>query len=318
MDDSIASAVTLHCPRPRAARPGIADLCALRNTAITFAARFAYGESPFDHSHVPTTTSTERPKVLDGESRRNPLIKWLFLPLRWAYKLYFAFVFFVSLVILYLPFRILLFKPKRYEKAFRLKRIWAFFLQCASGVFLRVERHGPLPKAPYIICCNHSSYLDIIQMYNVIPEYFLFMGKYELLKWPLFNMFFKGMNIAVNRGSHVEAAKAFRRAAKALDRGTSLAMFPEGTIPAFTPRMKPFKDGAFKLAIEKQVPIVPVTFLDHWRLFGEPLELFGRARPGIARAVVHPPIPTVGLTEADLVDLRSRVYRVIEEPLISN
>lgn len=94
-------------------------------------------------------------------------------------------------------------------------------------------------------------------MYNVIPEYFLFMGKYELLRWPLFNMFFKDMNIAVNRGSHVEAAKAFRRAANALDRGTSLALFPEGTIPVFTPRLKPFKDGAFKLAIEKQVPIVP-------------------------------------------------------------
>ena len=50
-------------------------------------------------------------------------------------------------------------------------------------------------------------------MYNVIPEYFLFMGKYELLRWPLFKIFFKDMNIAVNRGNRVEAAAAFRRAA---------------------------------------------------------------------------------------------------------
>lgn len=260
----------------------------------------------------------ERPRVRDGESRRNPVARWLFLPLRWAYKLWFGAVFFCSLVVLYLPFRVLLKKPDRYARAFRLKRAWAWFLQWASGVPVRLVRRAPLPEPPYVICCNHSSYLDIIQMYNVIPRYFLFMGKYELLKWPLFNIFFKGMNIAVNRGSHTEAAKAFRRAAQAIDRGTSIALFPEGTIPDCTPRMKPFKDGAFKLAIEKQVPIVPVTFLDHWRLFGEPLELLARARPGIARAVVHDPIPTQGLTEADLPALRRRVYEVIEGPLLAD
>jgi 1-acyl-sn-glycerol-3-phosphate acyltransferase len=167
-----------------------------------------------------------------------------------------------------------------------------------------------------VICSNHGSYLDIIQMYNVIPQYFLFMGKYELLRWPLFKIFFKDMNIAVNRGSHIEAAKAFRRAAEALDRGTSIAIFPEGTIPLDAPRMKPFKDGAFRLAIEKQVPIVPVTFVNHWELFGEPEQFTSRARPGMARAVVHQPIDTKGLTEADLVALRRRVYEVIEGPLL--
>ncbi len=244
------------------------------------------------------------------------LLKWLFLPLRWLYKLYFTLVFFGSLALLYIPFRILLFRPKRYQHAFRLKRAWAFFLQYALFIPVWIERRAALPRAPYIICCNHSSYMDIIQMYNVVPTYFLFMGKYELLRWPLFNIFFKGMNIAVNRGSRVEAAKAFRKAARTLDRGTSLALFPEGTIPAFTPRMKPFKDGAFRLAIEKQVPIVPITFVDHWRLFGEPTELMSRGRPGIARAVVHEAVPTAGLTMDDLVPLRDRVFRTIEEPLL--
>lgn len=260
--------------------------------------------------------TSERFRVIPGEERRSPVLKWLFLPLRCVYKVYFALVFFGSLVVLYIPFRVLLYRPRRYQRAFKLKRAWAFFLQWALLIPLRVERRAPLPKAPYIICCNHGSYLDIIQMYNVVPEYFLFMGKYELLKWPLFNIFFKGMNIAVNRGSRVEAAKAFRKAAGALDRGTSLALFPEGTIPAFAPRMKPFKDGAFRLAIEKQVPIVPITFTDHWRLFGEPPEFLSRARPGIAHAVVHPAIPTTGLTMDDLVALRDRVYRTIEEPLL--
>jgi 1-acyl-sn-glycerol-3-phosphate acyltransferase len=157
----------------------------------------------------------QKHRVQDSESRRSLAAKWLFMPFRSLYKAYFALVFFGSLVVLYIPFRVLLFTPRRYQRAFRLKRAWANFLQWASLVPVRVEQHAPLPKAPYVICCNHSSYLDIIQMYNVIPEYFLFMGKYELLKWPLFNIFFKDMNIAVNRGSHIEAAKAFRRAAPA-------------------------------------------------------------------------------------------------------
>jgi 1-acyl-sn-glycerol-3-phosphate acyltransferase len=263
-----------------------------------------------------TAPPPARSRIRDGESRRNPVAKWLFLPFRLLFKLWFGAVFFFSLVLLYIPFRILLHKPDRFRLAFRLKCRWASVLQFISLVPLRVKRNGPLPKAPYIICCNHGSYLDIVHMYNVIPDYFLFIGKYELLRWPMFKMFFKEMNIAVNRGNHMEAAKAFRRAAQALDKGTSIAIFPEGTIPAHAPRMKPFKDGAFKLAIEKQVPIVPVTFLDHWRIFGEPTDLLSRGRPGVPRAVVHPPVHTAGMTEADLVTLRQRVFAIIEEPLL--
>ncbi|HRH39540.1 MAG TPA: hypothetical protein PK760_14420, partial [Flavobacteriales bacterium] len=76
----------------------------------------------------------EQPRVLDGELRRNPVMRWLFLPVRWLYKLWFGLVFFSSLVILYVPFRILLHRPRRYYKAFRLKRIWARYLQLAIGV----------------------------------------------------------------------------------------------------------------------------------------------------------------------------------------
>ncbi|MBK6370898.1 MAG: hypothetical protein IPF64_14030 [Flavobacteriales bacterium] len=82
---------------------------------------------------VTETISNERIRVMDGESRRSPVLKWVFLPLRLLYKCYFALVFFLSLVVLYIPFRILLFRPKRYQMAFRLKRTWAFFLRSTSS-----------------------------------------------------------------------------------------------------------------------------------------------------------------------------------------
>ena len=265
-----------------------------------------------------TTAHSVKARIADGESRRSPLARWLLLPFRLLFKLWFGISFFLALLVLYIPFKRMLRKPSGYRKAFTLKKNWAGFQQYLSLIPISIHRKAKLPPPPYIICCNHSSYLDIIHMYNVVPEYFLFMGKSELERWPLIGMFFKGMNIAVDRSSNMGAAKAFRRASQLLDQGVSIAIFPEGTIPPFTPRMKPFKDGAFKLALEKQLPIVPITFLDHWRLLGEPSDLFSRARPGISRAVLHAPIATKGMTEADLIALRQQVFNTIEAPLLTD
>lgn len=266
------------------------------------------------------TTSAPQPaeglRVADGDGLRKPWAVWLFLPLRWVYKVWFGLVFFLSLLVLYLPFRLLLRSERTYPRAFRWMRGWARFLNYALLVPVSVRRMAPLPRPPYVICINHGSYLDIIHTYNVVPHYFLFMGKYELLKWPLFNIFFKGMNIAVNRSSRTGAGRALVKASRALDRGTCVAIFPEATIPLSAPRMKAFKDGAFKLAIEKQVPILPVTFLDNWRLFGDPEQVLSRSRPGRARAVVHAAIPTAGLVEEDLDILRRKVFETIEGPLL--
>lgn len=259
----------------------------------------------------------DAPLIPDGESLRVPLFRWLLVPFRLAFKVWFVLVFFITLTLLYLPFKVLLKRQRGYGRAFRLKRVVAWILTWFGWMPPRIQRHGELPRPPYIACSNHGSYIDIPQMYNVVPDYFLFMGKYELQRWPLLRIFFKGMDIAVNRGSHVEAAKAFRRAAQAIDDGACIAIFPEGTIPLTAPRMKHFKDGAFKLAIEKQVPIVPITFVNHWKLFGDPQDPLSRGRPGVARIVVHRPIETAGLRDADLVGLRNTVFETIQTPLVA-
>lgn len=256
-----------------------------------------------------------QPLVCEGEAMRSVVLKWVLFPLRFAYKLWFGFIFFGTLLLLYVPFQLLLRRERDHPRAFRLMNMWNRVLNPLLLVPVKRVSMAPLPRPPYVICANHGSYLDIVHMYSLGLDYFLFMGKYELLRWPLVGMFFRRMNIAVNRGSRTEAAKALIRAARAIDRGVCVALFPEGTIPHTVPRMKHFKDGAFKLAIEKQVPIVPITFLDHWKLFGEPGELFSRGHPGLAHAVRHPCIDTRGMTEADLDGLRRRVYDAIEGPL---
>lgn len=137
------------------------------------------------------------------------------------------------------------------------------------------------------------------------------MGKAELRNVPLFNIFFKRMNISVDRSSIKDSHKAYKRARKDLSKGISLAIFPEATIPECSPELGPFKNGAFKLAIEMQLPIVPITFLDNWRIFPDRNSKRYQLSPGLSRIIVHPPISTIGLTENDANALRDQVKDLI-------
>jgi len=172
-----------------------------------------------------------------------------------------------------------------------------------------------LPEPPYIICSNHSSYLDTVFFYSVFSDYFLFIGKGELLKWPLFRLFFRRMDIPVKRENFRHAYGALQKAYEALDEGSCVAIYPEGTIPEDAPQMQAFKKGAFKMAIDKQVPIVPITWTRNYKIMGEPTRLFSRSHPAVVKAVVHPPIDTRGLETSDLNDLRKQVFNVINSGL---
>ncbi len=239
----------------------------------------------------------------------------MFTPVRLIFKFGFALYFFLTLAVLYPLFYFFLAKRRRFKKAFELKRFWSILLQMGFFSWISKKQEAELPEGPFIICSNHTSFLDIIIMYRIIPRYFIFMGKNELLKWPLFKTFFKKQDIAVNRHNPSSAARAFSKAKEVLKNGDALAIFPEGTIPKHAPKLKPFKDGAFKLAIECQVPIVPVTFLTHWRMLGDAESIWGRVRPGVSKIIIHAPIPTAGMTDKDLLALRNQVFNTIDSSL---
>lgn len=141
------------------------------------------------------------------------------------------------------------------------------------------------------------------------------MGKAELKNVPLFNIFFRRMNIAVNRSSITSAHKAYQRARTDLSKGISITIFPEATIPECAPELGPFKNGAFKLAVEQQVSVVPITFLDNWKLFPDNKRERFVVRPGFSRIIVHKPISTSGMTDADISGLRQQVYEIIRDTM---
>lgn len=181
---------------------------------------------------------------------------------------------------------------------------------------MKVEQKGELPSGPFIICPNHGSYLDIITMYRVFKRYFIFMGKAEILQWPLFGIFFsKGMNISVNRESIRAAHEALKRAEAELKNGHNIVIFPEGTIPLTAPKLRAFKNGAFKLSLEENIPIVPVTFINNWRRLQSGPALKRLGGPGYSNVIIHSPVYPKDYEKSDVVKMKKDIFEIIEKPL---
>ncbi len=236
---------------------------------------------------------------------------------RSIWKIYFLLSFIISLILFYPFFYLAFWNGKDITNGFKLTKMWAHWLFFSAGIWASVKREIPDNKHPMpcIYCSNHTSYLDIIYNYIIIPNVFVALAKQQLEKIPLFKILIKKINISVDRKSTVSSHKAFVKAGHYLDQGISVFLFPEGSISKKAPQMQSSKNGAFKLAIEKQIPIVPITFINNWALLQNGSFLKGLGRPGIARAVIHKPIETAGMNMEDIPFLKGLVMTTIESEL---
>ena len=225
------------------------------------------------------------------------------------WKVYLILNFFITLIAIYPLLWYLLKDESRFKYAFNLTRLWSNFLIYTCGLRYKVVLNHPLPDPPYIICANHTSYLDIVLTYCVFPDYFVFVGKQELSKVPLFNIYFKKMNVLVDRKSRIGSHKAFVHLANHLDQGHSVAIFPEGTISKVAPKLSSFKNGPFKLAIDKKTTLVPVTFLNNWNILESGSVFHAKGGPGKSTIIVDRPINTAGMNDEDL---KLQVQQIIE------
>lgn len=253
--------------------------------------------------------------AIDQKYKKNitfELMNFLIIALRKVWKgLFFANAF-IGLILLYPFFFILLSREAWFPLAMKLKRFWAHLLLHDVGIFYSIQQEVELDKnQSYVFCPNHSSYLDIVVSYIAIPNYFHFVGKAELKKVPLFKIFFKKMDITIDRKNIRNAHKSMQRAEEDLKKGISIAIFPEGTIPENAPAMGRFKNGPFKLAIDTQTPIVPITYLNNFKILPDGRKGKKGGRPGISRVKIHAPIATLGMTDADIEELKCRVFEAI-------
>lgn len=233
------------------------------------------------------------------------------------WKLYIAIIFCTLAILLYPFFLIVLMNPKWKKMSFNLFILWSWMMRLFCFYHVNKITESKLPDGPYVIVANHSSYLDIFFMYSLIPKHpFVFLGKSEILSYPIIRTYFKNLNIPVYRKDKSKAGHSLLLAEKAVQQGWSIAIFPEGGIPDDNnPKMIPFKDGAFKLAKSLEIPVVPITFLNNFYLFSDPTLILGPARPGIAHVIIHNVVSKEQVQSMSVKELREYCFEVISKPL---
>ncbi len=243
-------------------------------------------------------------------------MKWLLRFLQYIYCIY-ALTCFILLMFLVLPFVLLSLlggKVTGGNIIYQLCRFWAY-----TWYFLIGIRHKEIYEQPhdrsrqYIFVANHISYLDIPPIVLIAHQPMRILGKYEMVKIPVFGWIYRAAVILVDRSSPDTRSRSVRALKAALKHHISIFIFPEGTFNETGRPLKEFYDGAFRIAIETETPIKPVLLIDtidrlHYKSLFE-------LTPGINRVVYLEEIPVEGLSMRNIPSLKNKVYSVMEEGL---
>jgi 1-acyl-sn-glycerol-3-phosphate acyltransferase len=240
-------------------------------------------------------------------------MKFLHNLLQVVWRIWFGAIVFFGLIVFF-PFMWVLLLNKNWYGIFHsLCKSWSRFILFCSGLSLDVEYEEALdPKQAYIICPNHVSYIDIPVTFAIMPSVFVFVGKKSLSKIPIFGWVYKKTMILVDRSSNRSSYNAYKHASDRIDSGVGITIYPEGGIPDADVKLNRFKSGAFRLALEHQIDIVPVTFVDNKKRF--PCGYVG-GRPGKLRVFVHKPIASEGYSHEKIHEFKKDVYDIINNKL---
>jgi len=192
-------------------------------------------------------------------------------------------------------------------------RTWAAIFSVLTQIRYKViDRRKVDRKQTYIYVCNHNSYLDTPGMMLAIPGQFRPLGKVEMKKAPIFGWFYPYLVVMVDRSSPESRRRSIMEMKAKLKRGISIFIFPEGKMNCTPHPLTDFYDGAFRIAIETQTPVMPMVMLNSRRLM--PRDRF-KIRPGTITTLFLDPLCTAGLTMADVPNLKQQVYEKMKEKL---
>lgn len=232
--------------------------------------------------------------------------------LRRVYTIYAGLLFAVSFLLIFPIILISIWVPGWKKFGRKLQRYWARVYFSLIFLPVKFEDRAKIEKGKsYIFLANHFSYLDIPMM-GFVPGDVLFVGKASIRKAPLFGYYFKNLHIAVDRDRLRSRAETMKRAGESLQAGSSVIIFPEGGIyTSHPPQMVPFKNGAFRLAIEKQIPIIPVTLSYNHLILPDDGKFLIRRIP--AKMILHEPLmPSPTETEDSL---KEKCFEIIQKQL---
>ncbi len=238
--------------------------------------------------------------------------------LRYLYSMWAAFLFAAVVLFICVPVAFITslwsYKGLKYlMKATQISsKIWAF----GTGVKYDVVGKEKLDRSQnYIFTPNHTSYGDVVILAAALNHAFNVLGKIEVKNMPLMGYLFRRTTVFVDRSNEESRRKSVMNLKERAENAISLLIFPEGTFSRPENEvMLPFYSGAFRIAIDLKMPIVPVAIVGARNLFtNDALPL----RPCRITCVYADPIETKYLTKEDTNELKNRVYSTIENLLIN-
>jgi len=240
------------------------------------------------------------------------IFKYLFWIL---YRIWFYILVAIPIIVLFPLLLISISKKEWYGFFFKLARFWAKFILIGMGFRYRIKTETTIDShKSYMFIANHTSMADIMLMLVAVKNPFVFVGKKELASIPLFGFFYKRTCILVDRSDVKSRQAVFHSAQERLNRGLSICIFPEGGVPDETIILDDFKDGAFRLAINHQIPVVPLVFYDNKKRFSY---TFFSGGPGRMRVQIQEPIATSRLGLNMTKALKDKSRNIILESLTS-
>jgi 1-acyl-sn-glycerol-3-phosphate acyltransferase len=189
-------------------------------------------------------------------------------------------------------------------------RAWSRVWLAASGTKLEVEGAENVdPNRSYVVVANHLSTLDIMACLLAVPLPIRFLAKKELFRVPVLAQGMRMVGIIeVDRQARGAVhSEVNRQSRELIEKGRSLIIYAEGTRPR-NGVMKPFKKGAFTMAISSGLPVLPLSIHGSYEAWppGTPL-----VRGGLIKVVLDKPVETEGMTTSETGDLRNQVREVI-------
>ncbi|WP_396149217.1 lysophospholipid acyltransferase family protein [Flavobacterium sp.] len=237
-------------------------------------------------------------------------MKLLKYPFWLLYRIWFYLLVLLPIIVLFPLILITILSEKTYSLFFKIARLWSRVILIGMGFRYSIKGTENFETGKsYMLVANHTSMTDIMLMLLAVKNHpFVFVGKKELVNIPIFGFIYKRVCILVDRENSKSRFAVFERAQNRIQQGLSICIFPEGGVPDERLLLDEFKDGAFRIAIEHQLTIIPITFYDNKKRFSY---TFFSGSPGKMRAKIHPPIETIGKTMDDKLHLKQQVRDII-------
>lgn len=234
----------------------------------------------------------------------------------WYMALWALISFSLSFLVIYLPAMTtwLIPDPKGQAIFISISRVWMKVWLRLVGCPVRVTgKEHFIPGKSYIVACNHNSMMDPPLSSPFIPGPNKTIAKAALKKIPLFNFFYQKGAVLVDRNNEQSRKKSYEAMKRVLAKGIHMCVYPEGTRNRTSQPLKPFHNGAFRLAIDTQHEIIPAVLL-HTKKVMPPERKFYFAPGPVAIHFLAPVSPNGHTVQS----LKEKVFNIIKAYYVAN